>query len=101
MILLNVTQADAVYDVLVTECGATDLPDSGGYSERAAFVRYMTDARHRWKEWRFSGDLGLGGKCRINSNHPAPYVDYYPEDRSVARDRMVRRANARISALFP
>jgi len=89
-------QADAVYAILAEECGANDQAFHG---ERASFVRYMTDEESS-KEYRFQGSLGFGGKCRITSNHPIPYVDFYPEDHSVARENMADRANARIAELF-
>jgi hypothetical protein len=94
---MNITneQADEIYTILAEECGAPD--DHMGF-DRDAFGRYFTSAT--FPEWRFSGDLGFGGKCRIISAHPIPYVDYYPEDYSVARDNIVDRVNERIAKLF-
>lgn len=88
-------QADAVYSVLVEECGATD--DHMSF-DRDSFVHYFTNTAH--PEFRFQGQLGFGGKCRMDSHHPIPRVDYYPEDYSVARENMIDRANARIQELF-
>lgn len=90
-------QAHAIYTILAEECGATD--DHMGF-DRDSFVRYMMSSDWWFKEWRFCGHLGFGGKCRVNSNHPVPHVDYYPEDRSAKRDAMVDAANVRIAALF-
>lgn len=92
--MITETQAIAVYDVLVEECGAPDPNPSD-----RSFVRYMV-ADGFMKEWRFGGGLGFGGKCRINSNHSIPHVDYYHEDRTAARDAMAARANQRIRSLF-
>jgi len=92
---LTEDQATAIYDILLEECGETDVAGN----ERVAFALYMTDGRPR-KEFRFQGALGFGGKCRINSNRPVPYVDCYPEDRTSLRDAMIDKANARIAALF-
>jgi hypothetical protein len=88
--------ADEIYTVLQEECGECDLPD---HRERDSFVRYMTSGE-RGLEYRFQGALGFGGKCRLNSNHSIPYVDYYPEDYTVERENMRDRANERIAALF-
>jgi len=91
---LTPEQADAVYTILVEECGADDATYA-----RDSFVRYMTDDSVV-KEWRLIGDLGFGGKCRINSNHPLPYVDCYPEHETPERLAMIAKANERITALF-
>jgi hypothetical protein len=93
---LTKEQAEEIYAILQEECGECDLPD---HRERDSFVRYMTSGE-RSLEYRFQGALGFGGKCRLNSNHPIPYVDYYPEDYTVERENMRDRANERIAALF-
>lgn len=84
--------ADAVYTVLVEECGA---PDD---RMRHSFIRYFTS--ERFPEWRFQGHLGFGGKCRITSNYKIPHVDCYREDETPDRLAMIDRANARIQELF-
>lgn len=88
-------QANAVYDILIEECGATD---PRGH-ERVSFAYYMMDERS-FKEFRFQGSLGFGGKCRLNGNYPVPYVDCYREDQTTERLVMILRANERIAALF-
>jgi hypothetical protein len=93
---LTEQEADAVYTILIEECGERDHADG---RERGSFVRYMT-SNENGKEFRFQGALGFGGKCWINSNRPVPYVTYYPEDYSVERENMVDRANERIAALL-
>lgn len=97
MIKLTEQQANTIYDILVAECGA---PSDLLQGDRASFVHYMTSGNAPRKEWRFSGLLGFGGKCRINNNHATPHVDYYREDSTPKRDAMVARANARIEELF-
>ena len=92
---LTEQEANAVYSILVEECGASRRPE-----EKLSFMFYMTDDGHPLKEWRFQGSLGFGGKCRINSNHEHPYVDCYPEDETPARRRAIDRANARLAAMF-
>jgi len=96
---MNLTrkQADSIYTILVEECGANDYADN---RQRESFVRYMISDDYP-KEFRFQGDLGFGGKCRVNSNRQGiPYVDFYPEDYTVRRGNMADRANARIAELF-
>ena len=46
--------AEVLYDILVAEGGAR-------VKQREEFVRYMTNGEGR-HEWRFSGNLGFGGK---------------------------------------
>lgn len=87
---ITAEQADAIYAVLMEECGA---PRG---RERERFRRYLTTAND--PEWRFCGSLGFGGKFRVSSGKPR--VDYYPEDRTPARNAMVERANERIKELF-
>lgn len=95
---LTSEQADAIYTILVEECGEIDYADN---RQRESFVRYMTNDDDYPKEFRFQGDLGFGGKCRLNGNRGGvPYVDFYPEDHTVARENMVDRANERIASLL-
>lgn len=82
---------DAVYDVLVEECGAPD----GDY-DRAQFAACWPEC----VEYRFIGALGFGGKVWAWHNRP-PTVNYYPEDETPERLEMMQRANERLAASSP
>lgn len=79
-----------VYDILVQRAGASDRPDP-----KAQFVYSLTHDRHV-TEYRFGGVLGFGGKFRPNRG--APYVDYYPEDRTPEGDAAVASTNEALTA---
>lgn len=78
-------EANAIYDILVRECGAQE---GDKWSGRAAFVHEFTRARHT-DEYRFCGSLGFGGKFYTDG----PRVSCYPEDRTPKREAMIERAN--------
>jgi len=74
-----------VWRILVEECGA-DEDDL-----------YFVDGAGNFREWRFQGALGFGGKIwHMNGDL---YVNCYPEDRNAERDMMVERANARLAKI--
>jgi hypothetical protein len=81
--------ADEVYRVIVEECGADE-------EQRVSFGfdRYWNE--DGWKEWRFCGLLGFGGKV-YRTNRGDVYVACYREDRTPDRDAMVARANERLA----
>jgi hypothetical protein len=93
---LSVAEAEAIWAVLVEECGAKT--DHG-------FVHHQTN-RHV-TEWRFIGNLGFGGKFWRNSSRRPDdswgehwYVTYYPEDQSAERDAAENAANERLWTLL-
>ena len=81
---MNLTpdMAREVWTVLVVECGAR-------WEDRNDFVLYATSKDPL--EYRFSGNLGFGGKCYFSGGLR---VGYYPEDRTPERDQARDRANA-------
>jgi hypothetical protein len=81
-------QADAIYDILVQECGA--LEDG-----RLSFVSNQTT--DFIGEWRFCGKLGFGGKFWRNNGRM--YVSCYHEDLTKERVAMITAANDRLAAL--
>lgn len=95
---LTLEQAWLAWDVLAEECGAKD-------EIREDFVRYVTDQRMSvsrpgdsdFYEFRFQGDLGLGGKFKNIGGKW--YVTCYPEDRTDERQEAVRKATDRLEAL--
>ena len=77
---------EKVYDILIDTCNASPL-------EKEQFA----DTAGDFDEWRFGGSLGFGGKIwndRINSLR----VNYYSEDGTVGRDKMVKVANKKLDA---
>lgn len=81
---------DAIYTVLVEECGARE-------DGREMFLAVRDEVRRELPiEYRFQGALGFGGKFRY---HPTwlPYVDCYPEDLTPERRAMIERANKRLA----
>lgn len=84
----NSTKA-IIWVILVEECGA----DPEGFND---FMRVWPDC----VEYRFVGDLGMGGKVWANTGRI--YVSGYPEDTGYGhedRAAMIRRANARLEVV--
>lgn len=91
---------DAVYDVLIEECGA-----SPHQSIRNMFLNAATNIEpfytnnRGFQEYRFQGALGFGGK--IWQDHELNLsVDCYSEDRTPERALMIMRANARLLVVW-
>lgn len=84
------TDWNAVFTVLVEECGASE-------SMREHFV-YDHEQR-RISEWRFGGSLGYGGKFWDNGGRY--YVSCYPEDEKRVSMECIEKANRRLEALHP
>ena len=84
-------EAGAVYDVLVSVCGASTEPD-----DRLDFISLQ--AREVCPEWRFQGDLGYGGKFWRSAGRW--YVDCYPEDSSPDSRKIIDEANWQLAALL-
>jgi hypothetical protein len=87
---LTQTRASEVYDILARCCGAPE-------AMRIAFIH--DQASPHLKEWRFSGDLGFGGKFWRNEGRL--YVSCYPEDENPLRLDMIAKANQALAALAP
>lgn len=90
---LTEAQKDAIWDVLVETCGASER-------WRDDFTAHFPKCR----EFRFQGALGLGGK--VWADHGVwtfgqrVYVDCYAEDETPARLDMIERANAALASLL-
>jgi hypothetical protein len=90
--------ANKIYDILVKYTGAPNRP-----TERELFIACATESDGPGiTEYRICHGLGFGGKFW---NGPAVggtgwYVQYYPEDRSPIRDKMMTTANARLNSLY-
>lgn len=82
---MNAKQANAIYDILIQECGADEY-------WRENFVQVETSEECR--EYRFKGELGFGGKFWRNSGRM--YVDCYSEDTTPLRQKMIDAANKRL-----
>lgn len=78
-------QANAIFDILVAECGAI-------ISDRYTFVHYVT---HDGTEYRFQGVFGFGGKFRPKTMS----IDYYPEDQTAERDQIQAKVNKKLAEL--
>lgn len=76
-----------VYYILVEECGA-DMNSIESFSELNGDFR----------EWRFIGYLGFGGK--VWNNNDDIYVNCYPEDVNAERKKMIEEANKRLYGLL-
>lgn len=79
-----IENADMIYDILVSECGAEE-------EWRANFLYHFPQC----VEYRFGGTLGLGGK--IWANNGRIYVSCYPEDLTEERKSVIERANLRLA----
>jgi hypothetical protein len=82
---------DAIYDVLVREAGATD-----DESNRAQF-HYFWEDRASYREYRFMGTLGFGGKFWVSPE--GFYVNCYPENLTDDRAETIRRTNKALKRL--
>lgn len=75
--------ANKIYDVLVNEGGASE-------TMRNSFVyAYEKDDEDEMTEWRFSGNLGFGGKYWKQRNQ----VTCYSEDETTERNILVDKIN--------
>lgn len=81
---------EKIYHILEECCGATE-------DRREDFLSYMRN-KDDYKEFRFEGWLGYGGKLYENSQ--GIYVDCYPEDRTPIRTFVIKTANERIYRLI-
>lgn len=87
-------QAREAIKIINDECAA-NIDERDAYG----FIRYVTNGDHDNKEWRFMGSLGFGGKFRVDSGRPHPYVDCYREDETQARLDAITKANKRLQAI--
>ena len=85
---MNDQKANAIFDILVKECGAFD-------DDRLGFVYNQT--AEPVSEWRFCGKLGFGGKFWRNNGKW--YVNCYREDETPKRMKMIEAANKRLELL--
>ena len=85
---MNNQKANAIFDILVQECGAFG-------DDRLGFVYNQTT--EPVSEWRFCGKLGFGGKFWRNNGRM--YVSCYPDDETPERMKMIEAANKRLELL--
>lgn len=92
---MTTEQAEAVWQILVEECGAT-FDHGFVFHETTKYI----------DEWRFMGRLGFGGKFRRNRGWRDDgtwgekwYVDCYPEDETDDRRALIAAANKRLADL--
>lgn len=76
-----------IWDILVTECGARD-----------DLFREFQATWPRCVEFRFSGNLGFGGKVWANKGRV--YVTCYREDETPERLTAIEIANKRLRELL-
>lgn len=88
---LTIDEAKAVYDLLVEECWPHNDPHG-----RASFIADVT--RGGFREYRFCGSLGFGGK--FWDSHHRWYVTTYREDETDERRATIERVNARLDDLY-
>jgi len=81
---MTLTEASAVYDILMLHAGEVEEEWS-----RSDFV-YHQSARY-CAEYRFQGALGFGGKFRRDGKRL--YVNCYAEDFNEERAKMIKAAN--------
>lgn len=80
-----IDKANAIYLILMEECGAPDrLVDD--------FIYRVARQDPPTTEYRFQGDLGFGGKYYPKRNR----VSCYPEDETPERLKMIARCNDRL-----
>jgi hypothetical protein len=87
---------DKAYTILVREAGASERG-------REDFLFHCGDLEgfRSFREYRFGGSLGHGGKFRIEEYHKPPFfVTAYSEDETKKVKAMIEKTNAALSALF-
>ena len=88
---------EKIYDILVKYAGArtnvVTIDDETFCWEKLDFVQSHIDKETR--EYRFCGDLGFGGKYRVNTNT----VTCYPEDMTPEREAFIRITNDELKKL--
>lgn len=82
-------QANAVYDILAREAGATE-------AYRAAFVEAYTSSDGTLS-WLFQGRLGFDGRFHLKGGRR--WVTCHPSDRNPEREQTIQRVNARLAVL--
>lgn len=89
---LTADEAGAVYDLLVSKCGAYARDKDG-------FVHHHADISASWgSEWRFGGLLGSGGKFYVTSNRW--YVSNYSEDTGPEENLIIAETNAVLQQMY-
>ena len=78
-----------IYNILVSHAGATEY-------WRTNFIQVQIKG---CREYRFSGNLGFGGKFRVTTNGRM-YVDCYPEDETPERSNIIKATNEAIAKLL-
>ncbi len=86
--IFTVKQAEAIFDVLVEECGAPNEESI----DKENFVNTITNDFH---SYRFIGKLGFGGKFYRNGK-----VGCYQEDFTSGRENSINRANKLIAKIL-
>ena len=94
---LTPTEAGRVWDVPVTEAGASPKREA-----REAFKRYLTtEDRHGFgHEFRFCGLLGAGGKLLFDDRLGA-HVSCYREDQDDARTAIIENVDRLLAETVP
>lgn len=87
---LTTSQANAIYDILVREAGASNRE-----FHRTNFV--VAAIREDITEYRFGGALGFGGK--FFNTHDTWYVSASPEDMSCQVMSMIMTTNWELAKL--
>lgn len=91
---LSEAVANAIYEILVEECGAP----VAGVTGQEYFVAWLTrEPSGRLSEYRFQGMIGFGGKIYFSANQF--YVSCYQEEETPYVNMQIAAANARLQAL--
>ena len=96
--IVSERQANAIYTVLVNEAGAEEAS-----TFRQRFVQYLsTDEAFEYREFRFCGKLGFGGKCNVDVHRRkcSVYVSCYWEDETCERRQIIHRCNSMIKEIM-
>lgn len=90
--------ANQIFQVLLEECGAEE-------KYRTEIVAYILETTAKeaglFREYRFCGQLGTGGKLYLPPDRKTPRVGCYVEDDTPGRQAMIEAANQRFDDLFP
>lgn len=97
VIEIDTPMAGRIYDILVFNAGSQERM-------RDNFIYWLCTQGKRNGEYRFQGVLGFGGKFWLQryrlDGQPEWFVNYYPEDKTRGRDRLVIRTNKALAELW-
>lgn len=86
---------EAVWDEALVPLGGAHA----GHDSRFSFLHAQIMDEYPCTEYRFQGHFGFGGKLRTGHDLRC-HVNYYPEDKTAAREQQQAAVNAKLAELW-